>query len=150
MRAIVLSSLFLRVLSGKRDPLPGLPPLRTVLASFPAHGSSLDMPPSGAGISTLAIIRSELGPPLMIIQVSVQLTFSITTSVFSWFQNKPILFVVCHSRPGARQPIPPITGGPLLLAPSYSLHSWGFLTVALPLGANGWGFPRSTKITLGI
>jgi hypothetical protein len=50
MRAIVLSSLFLRVLSGKSDPLPGHPPLRTVLASFPAHGSSLDKPLLGASI----------------------------------------------------------------------------------------------------
>ena len=41
------------VVSGKSDPLPGHPPLRTVLASFPAHGSSLDKPFLGASIITV-------------------------------------------------------------------------------------------------
>jgi len=66
-------------------------------------------------------------------EVSVRLTSGIATSVFSWFSELSIMLSFRHSRPGARQHIQPITGWPWLFAPSYSLRSWGFLTVALPI-----------------
>jgi hypothetical protein len=59
-------------LPGKRDPLPGLPPLRTVLESFPSYGSSLDKPPLGAGISTLSIQLLQIEH--LLFEVSVRLT----------------------------------------------------------------------------
>ena len=70
--------------SGKRDPLPGLPPLRTVLESFPSYGSSLDKPFLGAGISALAICFRRLNTSF---EVSVRLTSGIAPPPLVGFQN---------------------------------------------------------------